>query len=101
MTIMTLAQAAATGQLAAQIFTDVEGVDQHWQARREERLLGFYESLDEDDGELARVAILGRIGGQWFAATCLVDGEGEVQDLLGSRVFADYAQADLTYRRLG
>lgn len=100
MTIMTLVQAAATGQIAAHLFTDIESVDHHWQARREERLLGFYESLDEDDVELARVAILGRIGGHWFAGTCLVDGEGEVQDLLGRQLCADYAQADRIYRRL-
>jgi len=100
MTIMTLVQAARTGEFGAQIFGDIESTDRHWQARREERFLSFYESLDEDDGELARVAILGRMERRWFAATCLVDGEGEVQDLLGSRVFTDHAAAEMAYRRL-
>jgi hypothetical protein len=100
MTIMTLVEAARTGELAAHVFGDIESIDRHWLARREERFLGLYESLDEDDGELARVAILGRMDGHWFAAICLVDGEGEVQDLLGSRAFADYDAADMAYRRL-
>ncbi len=100
MTIMTLMQAARSGDLAVHVFGEIESIDRHWQARREERFLGLYESLDEDDAELARVAILGRMEGHWFAATCLVDGEGEAQDLLGSRVFAGYAQADRAYRGL-
>jgi hypothetical protein len=100
MTIMTLVEAANTGQLAAQIFGEIESIDRHWLARREERFLGIYESLDEDEAELARVAILGRIDGHWFAGTCLVDGEGAVQDLLGSRVFADHREAGRAYRRL-
>lgn len=100
MTFMTIAQAAATGHIAAHMFSDCEGIDLHWATRREERYLGLYESLDEDDGELARVAILGWIDGQWFAATCLVDGEGDVQDLIGRRPFGSYAEADRAYRAL-
>lgn len=100
MTFMTIAQAAATGRMAAHFFSDCEEIDQHWVARREERYLGLYESLDGDDIELARVAILGRIDGQWFAATCLVDGEGDVQDLIGRRQFGSYEDADQVYRAL-
>ncbi len=100
MTFMTIAQAAATGQIAACTFGDFDDVDLHWAARREERYLGLYESLDEDDGELARVAILGRIEGQWFVATCLVDGEGGIQDLIGRRPFGSYQAADQAYRAL-
>lgn len=100
MTFMTMAEAAATGQITAHIFQDFESIDLHWAARREERYLGLYDSLDEDDGELARVAILGCIAGKWFAATCLVDGEGAVQDLIGRRDFGDFEDADRTYRAL-
>ncbi len=100
MTFMTIAQAAATGEIGAHFFSDFESIDLHWAARREERYLGLYESLDEDDGELARVAVLGRIEGQWFAATCLVDGEGDVQDLIGRRHFGSYEEADQAYRAL-
>ncbi len=96
MTFMTIAQAAASGHTAAHFFSGFESVDLHWAARREERYLGLYESLDEDDDELARVAILGRIDSQWFAATCLVDGEGDVQDLIGRR-----CQRTRTFPQLG
>ena len=92
--------AARAEELGAYLFSDFETIDRHWEARLEERLLGFYESLDEDEEELARVAILGRCGDLWFVATCLVDGQGEVQDLLGTRSFGAYAEADRAYRGL-
>ncbi len=98
MTIVTWSEAVGTGQIAAHVFEDFERLDRHWAARLEERYLGLYESLDEDDIELARVAIVGRIGGQWFTAVCLVDGEGDVHDLLGRRTFEDRDEANRIWR---
>ncbi|HKY82289.1 MAG TPA: hypothetical protein VJM09_12560 [Sphingobium sp.] len=59
-----------------------EEVDFLWEARQAERWLGGWEGCDEDE-ELDRIAIMGRLGGAWFNAIVLVDGEGRVQGLLG------------------
>ena len=43
--------------------------------------------VDEDDIELARIAILSFLGGRWHAGMCLVDGEGRAVDLLWKQSF--------------
>jgi hypothetical protein len=62
------------GAALAARFLAAEEADFHWDARVSERWLGSHESLDDDDVELDGVAIVGRLDGKWFAATCIVDG---------------------------
>lgn len=69
----------------ARRFVDAEEADFRWQARVSERWLGSYESIDDGEFALDRVAICGRLDGRWFAATMIVDGEGEAQGMLGCR----------------
>ena len=45
------------GMALAQRFLDAEEVDFLWDARRDERWIGTYESMDDDDIELDRIAI--------------------------------------------
>lgn len=71
----------------AQRFLAAEECDLHWDARVEERWIGTYESADSDDFELDRVAICGRIDGHWFAAMCIVDGDGRAHGMIGKRPF--------------
>ena len=71
----------------ARHFLDAEEVDFHWDARVSERWLGAYESIDDDDLELDRIAICGFLNGRWFAATLLVDGDGNPHGMLGCRTF--------------
>ena len=71
----------------AQHFLSAEDADFRWDARVEERWLGAYESADDDDFWLDRVAIYGRLDGQWFAATMIVDGDGNAHGMLGCRTF--------------
>jgi hypothetical protein len=71
----------------AQHFLDAEELDFRWDARNAERWLGTYESVDEDDFALDRVAICGRLDGEWFMATMIVDGEGAAHGMLGCRSF--------------
>lgn len=100
MSFMTLGQAMASGALAVHRFADFELAEELWAARSAERFLGLYESLDEDDIELARVAVIGRIGADWFAGTVLVDGEGGVHDVLGQRTFGRCEEAERAWRAL-
>ncbi|WP_176591862.1 hypothetical protein [Sphingobium sp. EM0848] len=58
-----------------------EEADFLWDARRAERWLGGWEGCDEEE-ELDRIAIIGSLGGTWFNAIILVDGEGRAQGLL-------------------
>ena len=75
------------GEALAHRFLEAEESDFHWDARVEERWIGAYESVDDDEFELDRIAIFGRIDGQWFAAVMIVDGDGNAQGMMGKRVF--------------
>src|SRR3546814_1621325 len=68
------------GEALAQRFLEAEEIDFHWDAREQERWIGTYESAGDEDFELDRVAIVGRLDGQWFVAMMIVDGDGNAQD---------------------
>ena len=73
------------GEALAHRFLEAEESDFLWDARIEERCLGSYESIDDDDLELDRIAICGRLDGRWFASVMLVDGEGMTHGMMGKR----------------
>ncbi|MFA6125353.1 hypothetical protein [Sphingomonas sp.] len=75
------------GEGLAQHFLAAEDADFRWDVRIEERWLGAYDSEDADDFWLDRVAICGRLDRQWFAATMIVDGDGNAHGMLGCREF--------------
>lgn len=71
----------------AQQFLDAEEADFLWDARDQERWLGCYEARDDEDLELDRVAICGRLDGRWCVAVCIVDGDGRAHGMTGKRTF--------------
>ena len=75
------------GEGLAQHFLAAEDADFRWDARQEERWLGAYEGADEDDFWLDRVVICGRLDARWFAATMIVDGDGNAHGMLGCRQY--------------
>lgn len=75
------------GEALAQRFLDAEEVDISWDARLQERWIGTYDSADEAEIELERIAILGRLDGNWFVAMMIVDGEGDAHGMMGRRQF--------------
>ncbi len=79
---------AGAGEALAQRFLEAEECDFLWDARQSERWIGAYESEDDDDFGLERIAIVGRLDGRWFVATCIVDGDGAPRGLIGRRSFA-------------
>ena len=73
-----------------------ELADFHWESRVAERWLGTCETIEGDDdeeSELERIAIVGLLQGTWFAATCLVDGDGEVHALQNLALMVDETAA--------
>lgn len=74
----------AAGEGLAQRFIEAEEADFLWEARIEERWIGGWEG-GEDGEEIDRIAVLGMLGGQWFTAILLVDGEGMAQGLIARR----------------
>src|SRR3546814_9812470 len=80
------------GEALAQRFLEAEEIDFHWDAREQERWIGTYESAGDEDFELDRVAIVGRLDGQWFVAMMIVDGDGNAHGLMGKRIFRGQAQ---------
>ena len=81
------------GEALAQRFLDSEEADFHWDARVEERWIGAYQSTDDDEFDLDRVRIIGRLDGQWFVAVMIVDGDGNAQGMMGKRNFRHRRQA--------
>lgn len=75
------------GEALAHRFLAAEDAEFHWDAREEQRWIGTYESSSEDDIELDRVRILGRLDGEWFVAVMIVDGDGDAHGMMGRRPF--------------
>ena len=89
----------AAEALAAR-FVAAEESDFTWDARRQERWLGRYQSLEEDGPELDRVGIIGRLEGRWFVAVSIVDGDGQAQGMIGRRSFSRAREARKAFAKL-
>jgi len=74
-------------------FLEAEESDFLWDARDMERWLGAYEGTEEDEIDLDRVRIFGRLDGKWFVAVMIVDGDGNPHGLTGKREFGRRKQA--------
>jgi len=83
------------GEALAHRFLDAEEVDFLWDARIEKRWIGTYESVDDVDLELDRIAILGRLDRRWFVATMIVDRHDEAHGMIGKRTFTRLADAEV------
>ncbi len=81
------------GEALAHRFLKAEETDFLWEARDEERWIGTYESMDEDEFDLDRVRIVGRLDGKWFVAVMIVDGDGHPHGLMGKREFGRQHEA--------
>jgi hypothetical protein len=81
------------GEALAHRFLEAEAVDFHWDARVQERWIGAYESIDDDEFELDLVRIIGLLDGCWFVATMIVTGDGDAHGMMGQRTFDDYREA--------
>ena len=94
---------AEFGAILADRILESEAADYLWEARVKERYLGQHVDVgfgdDEDERELARVAIVSFLGGVWRAASCLVDGEGMAVDLLWKRSFDSRQGAEAAFDR--
>lgn len=75
------------GEALAERFLAAEESEFYWEARVEERWLGAYASVDEEDIELDWVAVMGRLDGRWFVAVCIVDGDEVAHGMMGRRAF--------------
>lgn len=87
--------AAAEG--LARHFIEAEDADFYWDARTAQRWLGTYESLEDEEELLARLAVSGRFDGRYFVAVMIVDGDEKLQAMLGLRLFESAAEAREAY----
>ena len=78
-------------------FVAAEQADFCWEGRFAEMNLGAFESLDDEEEERERVAVLGYFRGQYYAATCIVDQERHVRALLKVRQFESFANAEKAF----
>ena len=81
------------GEALAHRFLEAEETDFLWDARDQERWIGAYDGIDDDEIDLDRVRILGRLDGKWFVAVMIVDGDGNARWVMGKREFGRRNQA--------
>lgn len=81
------------GEALAHPFLEAEETDFLWDARVKERWIGAYESTDDEEIDLDRVRIVGRLDGRWFVAVMIVDGDGNAHGVMGKREFGRRKQA--------
>lgn len=81
------------GEALAHRFLEAEETEFLWDARDMERWIGAYESTDDEEIDLDRVRIFGRLDGKWFVAVMIVDGDGNPHGLMGKREFGRRNQA--------
>ena len=81
------------GEALAHRFLEAEETDFLWDARVLELWIGAYESMDDDEIDLDRVRIFGRLDGKWFVAVMIVDGDGNAHGVMGKREFGQRKQA--------
>lgn len=82
----------------ARQFVDAEDADFYWDARAAERWLGTYESLEDEEELLTRIAITGQFEGRFFVAVLIVDGDEAVNAMLGLRHFESADEADEAFQ---
>jgi hypothetical protein len=83
---LEVGRSAAEGLV--QRYLGAEECELCWETRIEERWLGAYEGLGDEEGEeLDRVAMLSFLDGAWVVAVCLADGECDACGLTGRRSF--------------
>ena len=87
------------GEALAHRFLEAEEVDFHWDARVQERWIGSYESTDDEELELDRVKIFGRLDGEWFVAVMIVDGDGNAHGMISKRTFGNQSEACAAFAR--
>ena len=85
------------GEIIDRHILAAEEADFHWDARLSERWLGHYFNADDDEIELDRVAIFGRIDGRWFAATSIIDGDGMPHGMINRRTFDTMREAQRAF----
>src|SRR3546814_13330025 len=76
------------GEALAHRFLEAEETEFLWDARDMERWISAYESVDEDEIDVDRVRIFGRLAGKWFVAVLIVDGEGSPHEIVKGEVRA-------------
>src|SRR3546814_17716183 len=81
------------GEALAHRFLEAEETEFLWDARDMERWISAYESVDDDEIDVDRVRIFGRLDGTWLVAVMIVDGDGHPQGLVGKREFRRRKQA--------
>ena len=81
------------GEALAHRFLEAEETDFLWDVRVQERWIGAYEGIDDEEIDLDRVRIFGRLDGKWFVSVMIVDGDGNPHGLMGKREFVRRKQA--------
>ena len=91
-------ECADIAAIADRIF-ESEKAEFHWESRLQERYLGQHFTMDEDDLDLSRIAVLSFVAGRWHAGICIVDGDGCATEMLWIRSFDEHQDAQDAFAR--
>ena len=93
-----IADRGYVGEIIDRDILAAEEADFHWDARLSERWLGQYFNADDDEIELDRVAIVGRMDDRWFTATSIIDGDGMPRGITNRRTFDTRHEAEKAFK---
>jgi hypothetical protein len=92
---------AELGGVLAERILEAEAADFLWESRVRERYLGQHidciADVESMAGDVSRVVILSVLDGKFYAGVCLVDGEGAAFDLLWTRTFESFDEAEYAF----
>lgn len=95
------AQFGAAGSVSiASEWLQAELAEFNWDSRIDERWLSTWEGESDSEDTLDRVAIVGRLNGVWFAAICIVDGDGAIRWLQHLELLKNRWDAGAAFLRL-
>jgi len=90
-------------QLAEEFGSDIDRIinaelaDFIWESRFVERDLGVWEGFDDGDESGEMVQIIGYFRSHYIVATCIVDGNRQVQMMLKQRQFDTFEDAEQAF----
>ncbi len=85
------------GRDSVEAIIDAEAADFAWDSRFAERNCGAWEGFDDDEDSGEIVRIIGYFRSRYVVATCIVDGNRQVQMMLKQRHFDTVEDAEQAF----
>lgn len=71
-----------------------------WDGRFQEHYLGEWMGVEEGETNLFCILILSHFGGEFFVASCVIDGDERLHSMTRQRSFSSREQAEEAFQRV-